>query len=63
MKLIKQFLTDEAGVTMVEYGLLAALISIVCIAILTTVGTDLKAVFSKIATCLGGAVAGTTPAC
>ena len=39
---IKRFLKDEEGVTMVEYGLLAALISIVCIAVITQVGLNLS---------------------
>ena len=54
---IKRFLKDEEGVTMVEYGLLAALIAIVCIAAITTVGTELRDVFQLIATALTNATA------
>ena len=39
---IKAFRKDEKGVTMIEYGLLAALIAVVCIAVITTIGTDLN---------------------
>jgi len=37
---------------MIEYGLLAALIAVVCIAAITIVGTQLNAVFTKIGTAL-----------
>jgi pilus assembly protein Flp/PilA len=52
---VKRFLKDEEGVTMVEYGLLAALIAIVCIAAITSVGTELNIVFRYIANALGNA--------
>jgi len=42
--------TDTRGVTMVEYGLMAALIAVVCIATVTTLGTELSAKFTAIAT-------------
>jgi pilus assembly protein Flp/PilA len=40
---------DEEGQTMIEYGLIVALISIVAILTLTTVGGNIKDVFSSIA--------------
>ena len=46
---IKRFLKDEEGVTMVEYGLLAALIAVVCILAITALGTELNKVFQYIA--------------
>ena len=45
---------DEKGATMVEYGLMLALIAIVCIAAVTLVGTNAKAVFNDIASKLVG---------
>jgi pilus assembly protein Flp/PilA len=45
---IKRFLKDEEGVTMIEYGLLAALISIVCILAITLVGNNLNIAFETI---------------
>jgi pilus assembly protein Flp/PilA len=40
---------DKRGVTALEYGLIAALIAVVIITTVTTVGTNLTAVFQKIA--------------
>jgi pilus assembly protein Flp/PilA len=45
-----KLLTDNSGVTAVEYGLIAALIAVAAVTILGTVGTDLTGVFSKVAT-------------
>lgn len=55
---IKRFLKEEEGASMVEYGLLAALISIVCIVAITGVGTNLNTVFVAICNALAGAVGG-----
>ena len=46
--------SDERGVTAMEYGLIAALIAVVIITALTTIGTSLSAKFQAIATALGG---------
>jgi len=53
---IKRFLKDEEGATMVEYGLLAALISIVCIAVITQVGLNLELAFTAVCQALSGAI-------
>ena len=39
---------DESGQTMIEYGLIVALISIVAILTLTTVGVNIKDVFNSV---------------
>ena len=39
---------DSTGVTAVEYGLIAGLISVAIIAIITTLGTDLTNIFNSI---------------
>ena len=44
---------EEAGQTLVEYGLILALISIVAIAALTLIGGNVKAVFESIGNSLG----------
>jgi pilus assembly protein Flp/PilA len=46
--------TDERGVTMVEYGLMAALIAVVCITVVTTLGTELSTKFTAVATAVAG---------
>ena len=46
------FLRDESGATAIEYGLIAALISVVIITAVTLVGTNLTATFQAIATAL-----------
>ena len=43
--MIKQFLQEEEGQTLVEYGLLISLIAIVVIAVLTLLGGKIKGVF------------------
>ncbi|KGD42813.1 flp/Fap pilin component family protein [Burkholderia pseudomallei] len=45
---VKQFVRDEGGVSAIEYGLIAALIAIVIIGAVKTVGTNLNSVFSTI---------------
>jgi len=42
--------SDKRAVTMLEYGLMAALIAVVCITAVTTLGTDLSTTFNTIAT-------------
>lgn len=48
MSLLNRFAKDESGATAIEYGLIAGLISVVIIAVLTTVGTKLNAKFTNI---------------
>ncbi|MBZ2208545.1 Flp family type IVb pilin [Massilia soli] len=57
MKFIQNFIQDEAGVTAIEYGLIAALIAIVIITSTTLVGTKLEEVFERVATALTTALA------
>jgi pilus assembly protein Flp/PilA len=49
---MKNFLADEQGATAIEYGLIAALIAVVIIVGVTSVGSNLSAIFLKIADCL-----------
>jgi pilus assembly protein Flp/PilA len=49
------FIQDEAGATAIEYGLIAALISVVIIAAVTSVGTQLTKTFTTVSTALSGA--------
>ncbi|MCB1424216.1 MAG: Flp family type IVb pilin, partial [Notoacmeibacter sp.] len=40
MEKLKTFIMDESGATAIEYGLLAALISVAIMGTLTTLGTN-----------------------
>ncbi len=47
-KLLKSFIADEDGATAIEYGLIAALISVAIITAVMNVGTNLNSTFGKI---------------
>jgi pilus assembly protein Flp/PilA len=59
---IKKFLKDEAGVTAIEYGLIAGLIVAAVAVTLGPIGTDLAAVFNHIGTLVAGAMPAAAPA-
>ena len=48
MKRIKKFFKSDLGATAIEYGLIAALISVVIIAALQLTGNSLEAVFENV---------------
>lgn len=48
MSTIIRFINDESGATAIEYGLLAALISVVIIGTVKIIGTKLSANFANI---------------
>jgi pilus assembly protein Flp/PilA len=48
--LLARFARNESGVTAIEYGLIAALISVVIIGAAGLVGSQLAAVFTNIST-------------
>jgi len=50
--LFSRFVRDESGATAIEYGLIAALIAVVVITALTSIGTNLKTDFTSVATAL-----------
>jgi len=50
--IIKSFLKDESGATAIEYGLIAAGISVAIIAVVTTLGSNLNTTFNSVATAL-----------
>jgi pilus assembly protein Flp/PilA len=50
--LFSRFVRDESGATAIEYGLIAALISVVIITSVTLLGTNISATFTKVATAL-----------
>jgi len=52
LRLIVRLVTDENGVTAIEYGLIAALIAVAAVVVMGTVGTNLSTTFSKVAASL-----------
>ncbi len=50
--LFVRFIKDQSGATAIEYGLIAALISVVIIGVLTTIGTNLNTKFTSVANAL-----------
>jgi len=50
MSKVFAFLKDESGATAIEYGLIAAGISVVMIATVNTIGTTLNGKFNDIST-------------
>jgi pilus assembly protein Flp/PilA len=50
----RSFVAGEEGATMVEYGLMVALIAAVCIAVVTTLGTNIQAKFQSVSNAIGG---------
>jgi pilus assembly protein Flp/PilA len=58
MKTMLAILKDESGATAIEYGLIAALVSVAAIAALTTMGQSLKAMFESVSNALSSAVNG-----
>ena len=53
--LFQKFRNDEAGATAIEYGLIAALIAVVIITALNTVGSNLLLAFNAVGTGLATA--------
>ncbi len=49
-KIFARFMKDESGATAIEYGLIAALISVALIAGATTLGNSLSNTFTSIST-------------
>jgi pilus assembly protein Flp/PilA len=49
---IRAFLKDESGATSIEYGLIAAGISVAIIAVVNGLGTQLNVTFTRVKTAL-----------
>jgi len=50
MNTLKNFLANESGATAIEYGLIAAGISVAIITVVGTVGSSLQTTFTSLAT-------------
>ena len=55
---IRKFLTGKEGATAIEYGLIAALVSVAAIAALQAMGTSLATMFNGVSNHLSNAVDG-----
>jgi pilus assembly protein Flp/PilA len=53
-KMFARFVKDDSGATAIEYGLIAAGISIAIIAVVNGLGTKLNSTFQSVSTQLGG---------
>jgi pilus assembly protein Flp/PilA len=51
---LKSFLCDESGPTAVEYAVMLALIIVVCITAITTLGSNANNTFSYVGNTIGG---------
>jgi pilus assembly protein Flp/PilA len=47
-KFVTQFLKDESGATAIEYGLIVALIAVVIVGAITTIGTGMGEKFQEV---------------
>lgn len=56
LKFVESLLRDESGATAIEYGLIAALVSVAAIGALQAMGGSLNDIFSFVSTTLSGAV-------
>jgi pilus assembly protein Flp/PilA len=52
MRHLRHLIDDQSGVTAIEYGLIAALIAVVIIGAVTTLGTSVQSTFSTVAAAL-----------
>ena len=52
--LVVRFVKEEEGASLVEYGLLVALIALACIVALGATGTSLSGMFNSISTTISG---------
>ena len=52
MKALARFFRDESGATAIEYGLIAAGISVAIIAVVQSLGSSLNTTFTSVATAL-----------
>jgi pilus assembly protein Flp/PilA len=52
----KNFINDESGATAIEYGLIAALVSVAAVGALSAMGTSLTGIFTFVSGELNSAV-------
>ncbi len=60
INVIRKLINDESGATAIEYGLIAALVSVAAVAALGNLGDSLSAMFTSVSLELDSAVTTTT---
>ncbi len=50
IKHVQNFAKDESGATMIEYGLIAALVAVAAIVALESLGTSISGMFTAVST-------------
>lgn len=58
-RICKSFITDQSGVSAIEYSLLGSLVAILIIGGATAVGTQLGSMFTLVSNCFTFVVSGT----
>ena len=58
INILKKVRKDESGATAIEYGLIAALVSVAAIGALTAMGGSLNSMFTTVSNALSAAVGG-----
>lgn len=58
----RKFVSDESGATAIEYGLIAALVSVAAIVALNSMGGSLRSMFTAVSTELTNATPAAAPA-
>ncbi len=58
MTFLEAFIKDESGATMIEYGLVAALVSVAAIIALQILGGQLQVIFNTVSSYLSSAAGG-----
>jgi len=56
--MIRSFLLDESGATAIEYGLIAALVSVAAIGALTSIGNSLGTLYDSTGNAMSNAAGG-----
>jgi pilus assembly protein Flp/PilA len=60
-RLLRQLHASESGVTAIEYGLIAAMVSMACITVLMNIQGSLSAMYNNVATSILAGLAASGP--
>ena len=60
-RIFHQLSADENGVTIIEYGLIAAMVSMACIAVLINIEGSMSSMYNNVANAILGGLAAAAP--